>query len=92
MKIQKAREILAKDMEKMSLEELQKHRVNLLDAWRWSRADHGFPEAVKNGFFKVIASECAYGFSPTDIWLERNLLFRLDECEKFLKKEYGRSR
>lgn len=92
MKLNKAKEILVKDMEKMSLEELQRHRVNFLDAWRESRAEYGFPAAVKSGFYKVVESESASGFVPSDLWLERNLLSRLNECETILQEEYRRSR
>ncbi len=80
MNIQTARSLLSKNLDGMSLEQLQKQKVGLIDAWRASRAEHGFGQAVKDGFFKVLASDSASGFVPTDLWLEHNLAERLDEA------------
>lgn len=88
MKITKANQLLAKDIEDMSFEQLLNHRVNILDAWRQSKAEYGYIEAVKNGFYKVISSDSAYGYSPTDIWLTQNLLNRLNEIEYLLNTKY----
>lgn len=79
MRISKAKELLRKPIDRMGLEELQAHKVRLIDAWRESRAENGMEQAVRNGFYKVIASESASGFSPTDIWLSHNLIARFDE-------------
>jgi len=80
MNIQDARNLLTKPIEGMSLEQIQRHKVRLVDAWRESRAEHGFGQAVKDGFFKALASDSASGFVPTDLWLEHNLAERLDEA------------
>lgn len=79
MKRSKAEELLRKPIDRMSLEELQKHKVRLADAWRESRAEHGMEQAVKDGFYKVIASDSASGFVPADLWLTQNLSARLEE-------------
>lgn len=78
MNIKTAQSLLYKDIEAMSLEQLQAHRVRLIDAWRESRAEYGFSQAVKNGFYQRIASESANGFLPTDIWLTVNLNSRIE--------------
>ena len=87
MRIEKARAILRLNIEKMSLEQLQKHYVNVIDAWRCSKADYGFTEAVKNGFYKIIFDNEAQGFSPSDIWLTSQLAHRLTEIEILLKEK-----
>lgn len=76
---EKAEALLREPIEPMSLEQLQAHKVKLVDAWRESRAEHGMEQAVRDGFYKVIASDSASGFSPTDIWLSHNLIARFDE-------------
>ena len=88
MKVQTARSLLSEDFTKFDLEKLQKFHVKLLDAWRESRADYGYLQAVNNGFYSIIASESAKGFSPVDIWLEHNLLTRLTEVETLLQSKY----
>ena len=88
MKIQQARKLLSVDFSNLDLEKLQKLHVNLLDAWRESRADYGYMQAVNNGFYAVISSESAKGFTPVDIWLERNLLTRITEVERILQSMY----
>lgn len=79
MNIQEARNLLTKPIEGMSLEQIQRHKVRLVDAWRESRGDLGFDQAVRDGFFKVLASESASGYVPADFWLTHNLGTRLDE-------------
>lgn len=79
MTLQAARDLAAKRIECMSLEQIQRHKVRLIDAWRESRADFGFVQAVRHGFFKVVESESASGYVPADLWLTQNLSTRLDE-------------
>lgn len=79
MKIGKARQLLAVDITALTLEQLQRHKVKLLDAWRESKGDYGMKQAVEDGFFKVIGSESASGYSPTDIWLTHSLNQRIDD-------------
>ena len=81
MDLKKARELLRVDISKLSLEQLQQHKVKLIDAWRESKAAYGMAQAVARGFYKVIGSESASGYSPTDIWLTHSLNQRLDEVE-----------
>ena len=82
MKYAQAKRLLTKNIDNMTLEQLQKHKVALIDAWRHSKAEYGFTEAIKNGFYKVVASEYSSGYTPRDIWLTQNLLTRLEETEK----------
>lgn len=79
MNIQTARNLLTRPIEGMSLEQIQRHKVRLIDAWRESRGDFGFDQAVRDGFFKVLVSESASGYVPADFWLTQNLGTRLDE-------------
>ncbi len=79
MNIQTARSLLARPIDSMSLEQLQRHKVRLIDAWRESRADLGFAQAVKDGFYEVLVSDSASGYVPADLWLTNNLSARLDE-------------
>lgn len=79
MNIQTARGLLAKSIDGMGLEQIQRHKVRLIDAWRESRADHGFVQAVKDGFYKALVSDSASGYVPADLWLTKNLSARLDE-------------
>lgn len=81
MNISKARKLLAVDPKILTLDQLQKHKVKLIDAWRHSKADYGFKEAVKEGFYLEIVDSGASGFSPRDIWLTHQLVARLDEIE-----------
>ena len=66
MKIAQARKLLTEDIGRMTLEQLQKHRVKLTDAWRESRAEYGMGEDITE-------------YTPTDLWLTQNLSHRLDE-------------
>lgn len=79
MNIRTARGLLVKPIDGMGLEQLQRHKVRLIDAWRESRVDLGFAQAVKDGFYKVLVSDSASGYGPTDLWLTHNLSARLGE-------------
>ena len=46
MKYQTARELTMLDIDSMTLKQIQRHKVRLLDAWRESRAEYGFLQAV----------------------------------------------
>ena len=88
MRIEKARSLLREPIKDMPLEKLQRHKVNLIDAWRHSKADYGYPQAVAEGFYKVLESESASGFFPTDMWLTRQIEYRMDEVDYELLKIY----
>lgn len=88
MNLQKARALLRVDISKLSLERLQQHKVKLIDAWRESKAAYGMARAVANGFYKVIGSESASGYSPTDIWLTHSLNQRLNEVDEELERKW----
>lgn len=81
MKYSEARQLLRKNIEQMSLKQVQRHKVRLIDAWRHSKVDYGFEEAVKEGFYLKVVDSGASGFSPRDIWLTHQLVARLDEIE-----------
>lgn len=82
MKIAIARELLTVDINTLSLEKLQRHKVRLIDAWRESRADYGFFQAVRDGFYCAMRDIGAVGYTPVDKWLTQNLQLRLEDCEK----------
>lgn len=79
MNIQTAKKLLLKDINYLPLEQLQEHKVKLLDAWRHSKADYGFKQAAEEGFYCSLESESASGYVPKDIWLTYNLSCRIDE-------------
>lgn len=82
MKIAMARKLASEDVGAMTLKQLQKHKVKMLDAWRESRADYGIVQAVRDGFYLEILNEYSRGYTPADPWLTQNLSARLDEIER----------
>ena len=82
MNIKAARELLREPIQGMTLEQLQRHRVRLHDAWRESKAGSGFAQAVRDGFFKVLESESASGYVPADMWLTHNLEWQIEKVEE----------
>ena len=80
MKIAQARRLLAEDVETMTLENLQKYKVKVIDAWRESRADYGIAQAVRDGFY-LQTGENASEHTPKDLWLTQNLAKRLDAID-----------
>lgn len=79
MKIAQARKLLTEDIGRMTLEQLQRHRVKLTDAWRESRADYGMVQAVRDGFYLPVGQGDG-DYIPKDAWLTWNLSRRLDEA------------
>ena len=87
MKIAKARELSRLNIGEMNLEQVQKHKVRLLDAWRESKAFYGFEQAVRDWFYKVVVDSAASGYFPTDMLLTKTLRERIDQAdarEKYL--------
>lgn len=76
MRYQTARNLTTLDISSMTLEQVQRHKVRLLDAWRESRAQYGFAQAVKDGFYRMVVDSAAQGFVPRDMWLTN----RLNHC------------
>lgn len=68
-----AKKLLSVDIDSLSLEELQKYKVKIIDALREANAKYGYSQACKNGFFVPIASESASGYTPKDKFLFKNL-------------------
>ena len=68
-----AKRLLSVDIDLLSLEELQKYKVKIIDALREANAEYGYSQACKNGFFIPIASESASGYTPKDKFLSENL-------------------
>lgn len=81
MKLKQAENLLTVDINCLSLEQLQRHRVKLTDAWRESRAEYGMMHAIVNGFYIPIASESITGYTPKNIWLTHCLEYALQEVE-----------
>ena len=82
-----AKRLVSVDLSSLSLEELQRHRVRLIDAWRESKASYGMGQAVKNGFYIRVLCHQADGYAPKDIFLTSNLDFLIDRCYE-LEKQY----
>lgn len=80
MKIAQARRLLTEDVDAMDLEQLQKHKVKVIDAWRESRADYGMAQAVRDGFYLPVGQGDG-DYIPKDVWLTWNLSHRIDEID-----------
>ncbi len=80
MRYQTARNLTTLDISSMTLEQVQRHKVRLLDAWRESRAQYGFAQAVKDGFYRMVVDSAAQGFVPRDMWLTDRLNHCLDQA------------
>lgn len=80
MRYQTARNLTMLDISSMTLEQVQRHKVRLLDAWRESRAQYGFAQAVKDGFYRMVVDSAAQGFIPRDMWLTDRLNHCLDQA------------
>ena len=80
MKIAQARRLLAEDVDTMTLEQLQKYKVKVIDAWRESRAYYGIGQAVRDGFY-LQTGEDASEYTPKDLWLTQNLVKRHDAID-----------
>ena len=78
MKYATAKSLIRENIEIMSLEQLQKHRVRLIDAWRESKASYGMAQAVMNGFYVRVLCHQADGYAPKDKFLTSNLSFAID--------------
>lgn len=77
---EKAEALLREPIEPMSLEQLQAHKVKLVDAWRESKAEHGMEQALRDGYYAVVLDSFVDPFPvPVNIWLTRNLGDRMDE-------------
>ena len=85
MKIAQARRLVSENIEAMTLEQLQKYKVKVIDAWRESRADYGMAQAVRDGFY-LQTGENASEYTPTDLWLTQNLAHRLDDIDRRERK------
>lgn len=83
---QKAENILCEDISSMNIEQLRKHRVRLIDAWRESKAFYGMKQACETGFYRLILDDYASGFAPVNIFLTSSLSYRLDEVERLLEE------
>ena len=64
----------------MTIEQVQRHKVRLLDAWRESRAQYGFEQAVIDGFYRVVVDCAAQGYTPRDMWLTDRINHCLEEA------------
>ena len=84
---QKAENILREDISSMNIEQLRKHRVRLIDAWRESKAFYGMEQACKTGFYCPVLDEYSSGFTPVNMFLTSNLSYRLDEVERLLAEK-----
>lgn len=85
MKILQAQKLIQVVTENMTLEQLQKYKVKVIDAWRESRADYGMAQAVRDGFY-IQTGENASEYTPKDLWLTLNLAHKLDEIDRTERK------
>lgn len=65
----------------MTIEQLQRYKVKVIDAWRESRADYGIAQVVRDGFY-LQTGEDASEYTPKDLWLTQNLTRRLDAIDR----------
>ena len=80
MKYETAKRLTTLDISAMSLTQVQRHKVRLLDAWRERRAGYGFAQAVRDGFYRIVVDSGAQGFVPRDMWLTDRLNYCLDQA------------
>lgn len=81
MKIAQAKRLVSEDIETMTIEQLQRYKVKVIDAWRESRADYGIAQAVRDGFY-LQTGEDASEYTPKDLWLTQNLTRMLDAIDR----------
>lgn len=81
MNYQTAKRLTTLDINSMTLEQVQRHKVRLLDAWRESRAQYGFEQAVSDGFYRIVADSAAQGYTPRDMWLTNRIHYCLEAAE-----------
>lgn len=81
MKIAQAKRLVSEDIEMMTIEQLQRYKVKVIDAWRESRADYGIAQAVRDGFY-LQTGEDASEYTLKDLWLTQNLTRRLDAIDR----------
>jgi hypothetical protein len=81
LKIAQAKRLVSEDIEMMTIEQLQRYKVKVIDAWRESRADYGIVQAVRDGFY-LQTGEDASEYTPKDLWLTQNLTRRLDAIDR----------
>lgn len=90
MTLKQAQSLIAEVIDDMSLEELQKYRVQLLDAIRYSNGEFGDEESYRNGFYVPYQNAGgSLGFVPKDKFLTTNLRNRLNDVEKKLQDLYN---
>lgn len=82
-----ATNLCRKNIDTMSLEQLQRHKVRLIDAWRDCTAYWGLPEAAMKGFYKLV-DEGINGFSPRNPYLQTNIKYCIEQTDKKLKGIY----
>lgn len=82
MKVETAKKLSQVDIQALSLKELQRHIAKLVDAWRESKADYGFQQAVMDGYYVRFITESAFGYKPRYPWLTENLGRAIDEAVK----------
>lgn len=83
MTIKTAQNLLRENYMNMTPEQLQRFRVRLIDAlYECDGKTYGMARAVKDGFMKILESDSASGFVPSDMWLQHNLSWTLGEVRK----------
>ena len=83
MTLKTAQNLLRENYMNMTPEQLQRFRVRLIDAlYECDGKTYGMARAVKDGFMKILESDSASGFVPSDMWLQHNLSWTLREVRK----------
>ena len=83
MTLKTAQNLLRENYMNMTPEQLQRFRVRLIDAlYECDGKTYGMARAVKDGFMKILESDSASGFVPSDMWLQHNLSWTLGEVRK----------
>ena len=82
MTLKTAQGLLRENYRAMPLEQLQRFRVRLVDALYHADGKYGMGVGVAEGFFKILESDSASGYVPSDMWLAHNLNWTLGEVRK----------
>ena len=89
MKFKTAKELVRIDINTLSLEQLQKHKVKVLDALRESEAFWGMKQAIMDGYYVHVHDTHSNFLTPRDMFLTTNLSYIYGECVKRERKLLG---
>ena len=82
MKFRTAKELVRVNINALSLEQLQKHKVKVHDAMLQSEAFFGMGQAIMDGYYVHVHDSSSNFWTPRDMFLTTNLSYIYGECIK----------